>query len=208
MTITVSELAEPDIRDAAAVLSQGFKDKMACLKLDQNMAADMLADTWEESPAHRYLVVKEDDRIVGVVHLKIKGPKVKKVPLSVLSKKYGRGNARRYRRGMNALKEKVPNGDCYIAMLAVDEKYRGRGIATELLKAALDLAKTEGFHRLTLYVSKDNPAVGIYKKFGFKIVWETNNVSERIIFGIPHWYFMTILLKHDDRKEFFLHERF
>ncbi|MDR2845645.1 MAG: GNAT family N-acetyltransferase [Candidatus Methanoplasma sp.] len=206
---TVSELEGSDIKEAAAVLSQGFKEKMACLKLDVATAAGLMVDSWETGDAHRYLIAKEEGRIVGVIHLKVKGTETRGASFSVLLKKYGFGAARRFRTGMSALREKVPEGDCYIAMISVAEDQRGKGIATELLRAAKEFVVTKGYRRLTLYVSKDNEAASkAYLKFGFKIMWETNNVAERIIFGVPHWYFMVMTFRHEDKKDFFLHGRF
>lgn len=52
--------------------------------------------------------------------------------------------------------------------LAVAPGYRGRGIGTALLAVAIDTARAEGMHKLTLSVFAHNePALALYRKLGF-----------------------------------------
>jgi len=61
--------------------------------------------------------------------------------------------------------------DCgEIGFLAVSKKYRGRGIASLLLKRVFSFAKRKKIKRLFLDVRKDNlPAIGLYQKNNFGI---------------------------------------
>lgn len=55
-----------------------------------------------------------------------------------------------------------------ITNVAVSEKYRGRKIATEILKKMFEDAKTRGVHKFTLEVRKSNSvAIGLYERLGF-----------------------------------------
>lgn len=46
--------------------------------------------------------------------------------------------------------------------------FRGQGIGAELIRRALDAAKTFGFHRVELTVREDNAiAIALYKRLGF-----------------------------------------
>ena len=45
---------------------------------------------------------------------------------------------------------------------------RGRGAGTALLKALLDRAKELDYRTLCLSAHRDNPAMGLYEKFGFE----------------------------------------
>ena len=57
----------------------------------------------------------------------------------------------------------------YISNLAVHENYRGRGIGVELLAKAEEIAKINGYKKLSLLVELDNSnAQRIYEKYGFK----------------------------------------
>lgn len=57
----------------------------------------------------------------------------------------------------------------HITDLAVDKKYRGRGIASELLNKVLDLAGELNVKSLFLEVRESNAAAKkLYSKFGFK----------------------------------------
>jgi RimJ/RimL family protein N-acetyltransferase len=51
-------------------------------------------------------------------------------------------------------------------MVAAD--WRGRGVGTALVAAAIDWARTHGLHKLTLSVFPHNDAaIALYRKFGF-----------------------------------------
>lgn len=54
-----------------------------------------------------------------------------------------------------------------IGML-VDRGWRGRGVGSALLQAAIDLARDRGLHKLSLEVFPGNvAAIALYRKFGF-----------------------------------------
>jgi ribosomal-protein-alanine N-acetyltransferase len=54
---------------------------------------------------------------------------------------------------------------------------RGRGIGSRLLAALIERARREGFSALSLSVSPENPAVDLYRRFGFV----------RVRSGDEHW---------------------
>ncbi|TCS93134.1 GNAT family N-acetyltransferase [Hazenella coriacea] len=57
----------------------------------------------------------------------------------------------------------------YLDTLCVDKKYRGRGLATELISAFEQKAKQQTHDKLSLLVERDNlPAYHLYKKIGFQ----------------------------------------
>lgn len=59
--------------------------------------------------------------------------------------------------------------DFYISVIAVDEKYRNRGIGTFLLKEMTAVAKEKNCRKIVLDVDKDNTAaLSLYEKFGFR----------------------------------------
>lgn len=51
-------------------------------------------------------------------------------------------------------------------------EYRGRGIGTQLLTTLLRLLQKEGYLRVSLSVQKENPALHLYERVGFKIIAE------------------------------------
>ncbi len=60
--------------------------------------------------------------------------------------------------------------DSYLAILAVDESFRGRGIGSFILENVVELIKDHGSKRAVLDVDIDNPdALRLYEKFGFKV---------------------------------------
>jgi RimJ/RimL family protein N-acetyltransferase len=60
-----------------------------------------------------------------------------------------------------------PRGVGEIGMM-VAARWRGRGIGTKLMQAALDHARASGMHKLSLGVWPHNePAIALYRKLGF-----------------------------------------
>ena len=56
--------------------------------------------------------------------------------------------------------------------IAVVPSRRGRGFGHELLSSLLEHARQDGFDAISLSVAKDNPAVGLYERYGFERVRE------------------------------------
>ena len=60
-------------------------------------------------------------------------------------------------------------GDGEVTNVAVDEKFRGRGIAYAMLQYAMDETKRHGVTAFTLEVRKSNAAaISLYEKHGFE----------------------------------------
>jgi len=53
--------------------------------------------------------------------------------------------------------------------LAVSEEWRGKGIGRELIKRLIAEAKNQNLTKVSLSVEKENFAVNLYQKVGFKI---------------------------------------
>jgi ribosomal protein S18 acetylase RimI-like enzyme len=63
----------------------------------------------------------------------------------------------------------LEDDDSYLAIVAVDEGVRGRGIGSFILKKAVELVGEYGSKRAVLDVDIDNPdALRLYEKFGFR----------------------------------------
>ncbi len=60
------------------------------------------------------------------------------------------------------------NETVHLLYLAVDEAFRGQGIARALLAACEELAHTWGRSGLLLDITDDNPALHMYERFGFE----------------------------------------
>jgi len=75
--------------------------------------------------------------------------------------------------------EKIPSDEFYIAHLAVEERFRRRGIGLEMLAYAEKKARNRGLPKLSLLTEIENTAAqALYEKFGFEI-------TETILFHEP-----------------------
>ncbi|OUQ75785.1 GNAT family N-acetyltransferase [Flavonifractor sp. An100] len=66
----------------------------------------------------------------------------------------------------------IDNGTPSLAISLLPE-YRGRGIGTQLLTALLRLLRENGYRQVSLSVQKENPALRLYQRTGFRILAET-----------------------------------
>ena len=69
----------------------------------------------------------------------------------------------------SSIPDETQAGELYIDSLAVDPDYRGRGIASLLLRATIDKSRTLGLPSTGLLVDLGNPkAEALYNKVGFQ----------------------------------------
>jgi ribosomal protein S18 acetylase RimI-like enzyme len=68
-------------------------------------------------------------------------------------------------RGYGFVDEQTPE-----LAVAVVPSRRGRGFGEELLTALMERAREEGHRALSLAVERDNPAMRLYERFGFREV--------------------------------------
>ena len=94
--------------------------------------------------ADNCIVCEDDGRIVGAVWTRIMDD-------------YGH------------LEEGVPS-----FAISMYKECRGKGIGTELMLAMLGLLKEKGYNKASLSVQKENYAVRLYEKVGFRIVGEND----------------------------------
>jgi [ribosomal protein S18]-alanine N-acetyltransferase len=71
------------------------------------------------------------------------------------------------RPGYGFLEEGMPE-----LTIAIVPSRRGRGFGAELLTALLEQAREDGHSSVSLSVEKDNPALHLYERFGFRPVKE------------------------------------
>ena len=64
----------------------------------------------------------------------------------------------------------INDDDFYIAEIAVDEKFRGRGIGRKIILDAIDYAKAKNYRRVILDADfRNSSAKSLYEKLGFKV---------------------------------------
>jgi ribosomal protein S18 acetylase RimI-like enzyme len=64
----------------------------------------------------------------------------------------------------------------FITNISVLKKYQGYGIASRLMKRAIDYGEINNFVKLTLEIRSENKRISqLYKKFGFIVIEEKKN---------------------------------
>ncbi|MCI0330208.1 MAG: GNAT family N-acetyltransferase [candidate division Zixibacteria bacterium] len=61
-------------------------------------------------------------------------------------------------------------GQPYLLSMYTEHPFRGKGVATKIVKESVRWAKAKGFPRMTLHAS--DMGKSIYEKLGFKQTWE------------------------------------
>jgi len=67
----------------------------------------------------------------------------------------------------------MKNFESYIPIVAVLEEYRGMGVGNQLLKMCIEYLSENRFKKVVIKTWKNNNAINLYKKHGFKIIEET-----------------------------------
>ncbi len=75
--------------------------------------------------------------------------------------------------GYYAVKKEPEIGKLFLSKVYIDKAYRGKGIATVMLRDILDIAQEENLSRIYLTVNKNNKSsIAVYEKMGFQKVDE------------------------------------
>ena len=75
--------------------------------------------------------------------------------------------------------------------ISLYREYRGQGIGTRLMREMLKLLKEQGFEKASLAVQKENYAVRMYEKVGFRTVDENSEEFIMVCELYPHEAIMT-----------------
>lgn len=66
--------------------------------------------------------------------------------------------------------ENIIDNSAYIALVGVQDKFRGQGIAKQLVKTFIKLCQEKNIHSINLYTHQTNvPAIKMYGALGFEI---------------------------------------
>merc|ERR1711976_771876 len=86
--------------------------------------------------------------------------------------------------------ESVPRKACYIDHIAVDERFRGKGVGKVLMQRADYEAKRNGCSKIYLAVAASNRAKNLYERQGFRVVSHDSSCIAWCATGISEFYQM------------------
>jgi len=125
-----------------------------------------------------YYVAEEDETPLGVIKL-MRASSKEKHSLPSIKDFLTMGIFKLIKTGLvlSLIEEKIQEEDLYIEILAVSPDARSKGVGTELLDFAYDMAvKNPAIRFLTLGVLADNQgAFKLYKRYGFEVTGEYEN---------------------------------
>jgi ribosomal protein S18 acetylase RimI-like enzyme len=191
-----------DRRQLAALMASSFReDWLKIVRLPDKQMAEFLLATGEifPLPFEGYMVAERGGEVVGMIKLKWAGQQVPgvKPPLSSVFQ-HGLVTAAKLLVMRYLFPEKPAKGACHVSELAVLERARGKGIATELLLCGKKIARQKGFQKYTLNVdARNQPAFHLYRKPGFSIEKSHRNLLAKWLFNMDRWHFMSQPLDAD-----------
>ncbi len=164
--ITVRKARERDRDSIALCIAEGFEKDFSSLCKNSYLVAKAIKNGLN---LHRFFVAELDNVIVGVLGVSDCDGRAMKTDKQMYIKHFGflKGHMAFWvmRSEFEATLE-YPHTTGYLECLAVDKKYRRKGIASELLKQSMIFA---GYPEYVLDVTDVNiTAFYCYKKLGFK----------------------------------------
>lgn len=111
------------------------------------------------------LVAVEEDHVVGTA-VSYDG-----ATLHELRKSFQDGMLEQFNRNFYEMDDETQGGELYLDSLAVEERFRHRGMATQLINVTIDKARKLSIPCVGLLVDDDNPkALQLYRSLGFQMV--------------------------------------
>lgn len=127
----------------------------------------VLADNTQYSYLNTLVAVNDEGNLCGMC-VSYDGAR-----LHELRSRFIQAARENFGRDFSDMDDETGPGELYIDSIAVFESCRGQGVATALLKAAIDKAKDMGLPAVGLLVDKGNPkAEKLYGRVGFRYVGE------------------------------------
>ena len=185
-----------DQQQIAVLMASSFRDDwLKIANLPDNKLAQFLIESGEISPYpfEGYMVAEENGAILGMIKLNWVGQERPKFRLRLSQvSQHGFATAVKLLAMRYLFPEKPEKGACHVSEIAVSEKARRKGVATELLLFGKKLAGEKGLSKYTLNVDDCNKAaLNLYRKAGFTIEKSRRNLLAKWLFGVDKWHFMS-----------------
>lgn len=185
-----------DFDEIAEIMFEAFGSKYGKLyKVKKEKLKAMMKEFVGTSDCQGNIVAVADDKVVGF--LQLYSPKLlfkkKRIHWFEVGNKYGLKDTVRFFLTTFILRLAfVKNDECYVSMIGVSSKVRGKGIGTKLLTYAEELVVSKKVIKTySLAVWKENRgAMRLYKKYGFEPVREMKSFLFQKILGYRCVVFM------------------
>lgn len=177
MKITI-EKATPDQASHIASLIMEAMNADCCQNLAgpqhtlvdfHQMMAELVAMEDSQYSYRHTLVAITSSGILAGICVAYDGGKLRQ-----LRRRFVEAAIRKFGIDYSGMADETCEGEFYIDSLAVSSNFRGKGIATQLLQAAIARGKEQNIPAVGLLVDKGNPrAEALYSRLGFQYVDDT-----------------------------------
>ena len=160
------ELPPDQWSEAAEILYEAFEQKFRPMFGSRELAVGYLSKSFR---AERIVTATLNGSLVGIGALIYGKVEPINYGLHRLIRHLGPGTLRFLLVGMVFMLAGKPEDELYVDMLAVDGRFRGRGIGGKMLDFIIDFAMTRGFRGVSLHVIDTNDrARAFYEERGFE----------------------------------------
>lgn len=185
-------------RDAAVRLYwHGFGTKLWFVMGPTSVASDFVGDVMSLRQA--FSAVDAQGKLVGIIGFRTQYDCFVGGTGRDLRTHYGRFGGIWRGFVLSLVGTALPDGTLDVDGVVVDPSRRGQGIGQALIGALVDHARTQGFDRLRLVVTRKNRrARALYHRLGFRVNRTNFNPLMGVFFGFSYSYTMELDLRSSE----------
>ncbi|XP_005102497.1 uncharacterized protein LOC101855882 [Aplysia californica] len=186
--VEVRTMKVEDSEFAGRILVEGFESKfihaVGKRNLDKVMEASSIDHRSMGSIYHRIFIATVDGQPAGLMELKFHGDKSHGGSSEPYSQRLGCWVMCRLGIMLDSMTESVGQGRCYVDHIAVDARFRGKGLGKALLETADEVALRNNCNVIYLWVYDGNRAKHLYERQGYVTVDTGGGCIVKCLFGM------------------------
>ena len=174
----LSNLGKEESKEVSKIFIQGFGHMFKGFSKDEKSMAECFEKSFVKS---LFYVALENNKVLGFIAISNNKTRAIKLNREAFYNKFGKLKTFIFCSQIGLIIEKPEvkeESECYIDFLAVNEDYRNKGVATELLNY---VHKSENYKDYYIEVlSKNIGAKRLYEKVGYEVIKVSNNIFMKI----------------------------
>lgn len=170
------------------LIYHGFRTKFTAKLFSEATAknvSSVLAQVLSSESSKNLIIARQDDSLCGCLFFTNTD---NRLLYDVIKQEYSGFMKFKVLLFFATLEHKLANNETYIEFLVVSEKYRKKGVGTQLIKQCQNNVSTKS---LTLYVASNNMnAINLYQKNGFHVQITQKSLLTGKLVHNKKWHFM------------------